>query len=329
MNSISENSQAALLLTAPLITGTSEIGDASPLSLSEYNKLERRLEELNQRPTDLLGQEQESILKELASLQPPERLESLLARGFQLTQALERWTARGIWLSSRTDEAYPSRLRSKLGDHAPALVYGCGEKELLEKGGLAVVGSRQADEETLAMTTSMVRLAAEAGIVVVSGGAKGVDRTAMKGSLDNGGAAVGVLADQLLRMATAPDCRDAIRDGQLTFVSLVDPAAQFNVGNAMQRNKIIYALADAALVVSSEVDKGGTWNGAIEQLKRFRSCPIYVNTSQKAPPGNRELVERGALEWPNPSNGEELKRLLAGPHERERRQRDQLDLFGV
>jgi DNA processing protein len=68
-------------------------------------------------------------------------------------------------------------------------------------------------------------------------------------------------------------------EGQLVLVSPYDPGAGFNVGNAMQRNKLIYALADAALVVNSDFEKGGTWTGAVEQLDKLKLvpgvCPIY------------------------------------------------------
>lgn len=78
----------------------------------------------------------------------------------------------------------------------------------------------------------------------------------------------------------------------------------------MQRNKIIYGLAEAALIVSSDVNKGGTWAGAIEQLERLKSCVIYVRADSDAPEGNRELQSRGALPWPQPQTADELKLAL-------------------
>jgi predicted Rossmann fold nucleotide-binding protein DprA/Smf involved in DNA uptake len=313
MNPISENTRALLLLNAPLIVGTAD-GDSAPiLTLSEFNKLTRRLKELAVEPVELLGPDRTELLKNLSPLMLPERLESLLDRGFQMSQALEKWSARGIWIMSRTDSDYPEKLKSKLKDHAPPLIYGCGDKSLLQSGGLAVVGSRDADEQSLDFTRSAGSLGAAAGITIISGGAKGVDRAAMQGSLEAGGAAVGVLSDQLLRMTVATDCREPIREGRLTLVSLVDPAARFNVGNAMQRNKIIYALADAGLIVSSDVNKGGTWAGAIEQLERFKNCTIYVRNDADAPEGNRRLQERGALPWPRPETADELKSALSTP----------------
>ena len=246
----------------------------------------------------------------MAPLFAPQRLEGLLARGFQMSQAIDQWGARGIWVKSRVDPNYPQRLRSKLEDLAPAVIYGCGREERLGTRGLAIVGSRSADEEGLAFAEAVGRLAAKSGVAVVSGGARGVDRAAMKGALEAGGTVVGVLSDQLLRMAVAPDCRDPIREGRLILMSLVDPSAGFNVGNAMQRNKMIYALADAALVISADSGKGGTWSGAKEQMERFHSCAVYVRVHPNAPEGNKELQKHGALPWPQPETVEELKKVM-------------------
>lgn len=310
MTFISEDTHALLLLTAPLMVGTGDGADAPILSLSEYNKLAQRLKEMAAEPFELIGPARAQLIRELSPLQSPDRLETLLDRGFQMSQAIEKWNARGIWITSRADADYPEMLKTKLQERAPTLIYGCGEKKLLHNGGLAVVGSRGADEQSLEFTQSVSRLAASAGVTIISGGAKGVDRAAMAGSLEAGGTAVGVLADQLQRLAVAPDCREPIRDGRLTLISLVDPSVGFNVGNAMQRNKIIYCLADAALVVSSEVNKGGTWAGAIEQLDRFKNRAVYVRTNSSSADGNKELERRGALPWPLPANVEDFKQTL-------------------
>lgn len=61
----------------------------------------------------------------------------------------------------------------------------------------------------------------------------------------------------------------------------------------MDRNKLVYGLADAAIVVASTDGKGGTWAGAIEALRRSK-IPIYVRASGCIPAGNRHLLELGA-----------------------------------
>ncbi len=100
-------------------------------------------------------------------------------------------------------------------------------------------------------------------------------------------------------------------DHRLLLVSPYDPAAGFNVGNAMQRNKVIYALADAGLVVTSDFEKGGTWAGAIEQLERFHFVPVFVRNGNNAGRGNSALIHHGGRPWPNPENASELGRMLS------------------
>jgi predicted Rossmann fold nucleotide-binding protein DprA/Smf involved in DNA uptake len=119
------------------------------------------------------------------------------------------------------------------------------------------------------------------------------------------------VADRLRDAVVAGDSREAIREKRLVLVSPFDPAAGFNVGNAMQRNKLIYGLADAALVVNSDHEKGGTWSGAIEQIERFHACPVFVRTGEGIPIGNRKLIEAGACPWPNPTTAGDLTTLLA------------------
>ncbi|MNJ38949.1 hypothetical protein D3C77_338090 [compost metagenome] len=70
----------------------------------------------------------------------------------------------------------------------------------------------------------------------------------------------------------------------------------------MQRNKLIYALADTSLVVSSDLNKGGTWAGAVEQLDKLKFVPVFVRTIGSSSVGLDGLLKKGALPWPNPQN---------------------------
>jgi predicted Rossmann fold nucleotide-binding protein DprA/Smf involved in DNA uptake len=167
------------------------------------------------------------------------------------------------------------------------------------------------NEELIHYTESVGRLAAAAGRAVISGGAKGIDRAAMSGALEARGIVLGVLADSLERAALARENRDNLMEHKLTLISPYDPLAGFNVGHAMQRNKIIYALADAALIVTSDFEKGGTWAGAIEQLERLHFVPVFIRDEDKTGKGNAALLRRGARRWPNPSNTTEFCQALA------------------
>jgi DNA processing protein len=311
---LTSNTQAILLLTAPLNTGRGETS-RDLLSLGEYNRLALILRQKQKQPADLIGADADELIDLCAQPFGRERLDALLGRGFLLSQSVERWNARAIWVISRADSRYPKRLKTRLKEDAPPLLYGCGDIALLEKGGLAVVGSRHVDDELISFTETVGRLSAEAHRTIVSGGAKGIDRAAMHGALQAGGDVAGVMADSLERAALARDNREPLMEGRLVLVSPYDPAAGFNVGHAMQRNKLIYALADAALVVTSDFEKGGTWAGAIEQLERLHFVPVFVRNGTNAGKGNAALLHRGGKPWPNPQTGNDLGMALVAAAE--------------
>ncbi len=312
----SVNTRAILLLTAPLITGRERRSSPpKPLAAGEYNRLARRLRELRRQPADLLGDSARPLIEECRLDLDAERICRLLDRGFLLSQAMERWGARALWVTSRADAQYPRRLKRRLREQAPPVLYGCGNRANLDAGGLAVVGSRNVDDTLIAYTEGVGRLAAGARRTLVSGGARGIDQAAMRGALDAGGTVACVLADGLERAATRREHRDALMDGRLVLICPYDPATGFLVGHAMQRNKLIYALADAALVVSAEFEKGGTWAGAIEQLDRHRFVSVYVRATGEMGRGLDALLERGARRWLNPDSAEALGSLLDTPPE--------------
>jgi DNA processing protein len=307
--SLSLDTQATLLLTAPLIAG--DVADnVNTLRPSEYVKLTNALAKSNHTPAHLLESNLEHLSTEVRAVIDDERYRQLLSRGFQLTQAQERWQSRAIWIVGHNDDAYPARFKDRLKDHSPPLIYGCGDAAILETGGLAVVGSRDVDPTLVEFTENVGRLAAQARRTVVSGAARGIDQAAMRGALEAGGKVVGVMADSLERAAAHREHRDLISDSKLVLISPYDPLAGFNIGHAMQRNKLIYALSDAALVVNSDYEKGGTWAGAVEQLEKYRFVPVYVRTCGDVGQGLEALQRKGALPWTNPTSSDDFEELL-------------------
>lgn len=306
MSVLSPNTQAILLLTAPLIAGR---GTPSPdlLTPGEYKRLARHLREIQRQPADLVSPGSVEIIRACQSVIDEGRLQRLLTRGFLLSQVIEHWQARAIWVVSRADPEYPRRLKARLREDAPAVLYGCGNIGLLETGGLAVVGSRRVSDDLIDFTMSIGKLAASAGRTIVSGGARGVDQAAMRGASESGGKVIGVLAENLEKTVMNREERNHLRDGNLVLVSAYDPSAGFNVGHAMQRNKLIYALADTSLVVSSDLNKGGTWAGAVEQLDKLKFVPVFVRTIGDFSVGLDGLRKKGALPWPNPQDVDSLE----------------------
>jgi DNA processing protein len=301
---ISRDGEAILLLCSWL--GLPKEADG-PLSQTEWNCLAQAIARSPlERPAAILGMDAGSLAADLGIPENlSERVERLLARTGPLAIELERLSSIGIWATTRADETYPGRLKAVLGAKAPPCLFAAGEPELLNLDGFAIVGSREIDEAGKEFADSVGRRCASSGLAVISGGARGTDRYGMAGALDADGQAVGILADSLERTIASRDVRQWIVAGQLTLISHLHPKAPFTVGNAMQRNKLIYAMALAALVVSSDLDKGGTWTGALEDL-RAGWAPLYVRDGDDVPPGNRGLLKRGALPFPEDADLRDL-----------------------
>ena len=308
----SDTSDAVLLLTAHL--SGSKDSSAKPLTTEEWGAFASWLKKQNAAPEHLLERAEDILRGWFNPKITTERIKRLLGRGSALGLAKDRWAQAGLWWLTRADEDYPARLKKRLGQASPAVLYGCGRQTLLSSKGIAVVGSRAASENDLSWTQAFGGAVADAGYSVVSGGARGIDRAAMFGALDKGGTVVGILADSLLRASSSKMYRPHLRSQDLVLVSPFHPEAGFTVGRAMQRNRYIYCLSDKALVVHSGI-KGGTWEGAIENIKR-QWVPIWVRQDSDGSLGNaallsvhhaqgppQEVIERiGAAEQPSESD---------------------------
>jgi DNA processing protein len=293
---LSDDGLAVLALcSAFALPDAAGAGDLAPFTLSEWNKLARQIHASPLKPpSSLQGRTAADLARELATpLDDTERVVRLLDRSGRLALELEGLFSRGVWAVTRMDERYPKKLRDTLKHQAPTVLFGAGDPQLLNRGGIAVIGSRNIDEAGTAFAQEVGRKAAAARLPVVSGGARGTDRLAMGAALDASGTAFGVLADSLERTVRQPDLRQMLLDGQLVLLTPYAPTAGFSVGAAMGRNKVIYGLADFAVVVSSAFQTGGTWAGAVEALKGGW-CPVFARDCANVPKGNRELLKLGA-----------------------------------
>ena len=315
-NGLSANTTAILLLTAPLV-----VSNRGPrvqvLTAGEYRKLRPCLASVQSEPADLLEPGADRLLAHCGAVVDEIRLRSLLNRGFLLSQAVERWHTRGIWVVSRADAAYPPLLKKRLKNDAPSVLYGCGVQEIMYSRSLAVVGSREVTEPLIDYTWRNASLIARAGLTIVSGGARGVDRAAMNGALEAGGRVAGVLPGDLERAVMNREHRNLLMEERLVLLSPFDPSLRFTVAQAMQRNKVIYALAEAGLVVNADFSRGGTWAGAVEQLRKY-FVPVFVRSTGDPSEGLTALQGRGARPWPEPEAPEAISEILGrccSPHE--------------
>src|SRR5690554_5595555 len=102
---------------------------------------------------------------------------------------------------------------------------------------------------------------------------------AMTASLNNGNSCVGILADSLYKAAYNPIWQQGLQSNKLALITPQYPESGFSTANAMIRNKYIYAMSCAAVVVCSG-EKGGTWEGAQQNLKQGWT-PLFVSTHEE------------------------------------------------
>lgn len=307
---LSTTAQATLLLTCYFSKAGNE--DAKPLSNLEWGRFALWLKEKNTTPADLLIPDPLPLLSGWHDRQiSQERIVALLSRGHSLALAMEKWQRAGLWVITRSDSEYPMRLKARLKTNSPPVLFGCGDKSLLNAGGIAVVGSRNACDEDMLFSQQLGAKAAAQAVAIVSGGARGVDEAAMMGAMQAGGDVIGVMADSLLKAATSAKWRNGLMDGRVVLVSPFYPEAGFNAGNAMARNKYIYCLADSSVVVHSG-KTGGTLNGAQENLKA-QWVPLWVKPTQDKDAANAMLVNKGGHWCEESIQHLELATLFAAP----------------
>lgn len=206
---------------------------------------------------------------------------------------VEELTAQGYDILPITHEEYPKQLKQNQKYNAPCVIYTKGNKALLQAPSVAIVGSRSADAKSLAFTERIAQKASAEGKVVVSGFAKGVDRQALDAAVGAGGQSIIVLPQGIMTFASGfKQYYQHIARGRVLVMSTFAPKAPWSVELAMARNPIIYGMAREIYVAQSD-DKGGTWSGVIDGLRKGR--PIHVRYPERGEKNaNLLLIQKGA-----------------------------------
>jgi DNA processing protein len=207
----------------------------------------------------------------------------------------QRLAARGIRWLARSDPAFPLGLQS-LFDPPPGLfLRGAADAGLLERPAVAIVGARACSAYGAHVARTFGRELAAAGLVVVSGMARGVDGEAHRGALDSGGTTIAVLGcgiDRDYPAAHAELARRITAEGLI--VSEYPPGVEPAPWRFPARNRIVAGLAQATVVVEARERSGAliTADLALEEGREVFAVPGEITSALSA--GANGLLRLGA-----------------------------------
>lgn len=258
----------------------------------------------------------EAILRANEKLKLKAEARDYLARDPDLAElgawALNAAKAVGARVVLLADDWYPARLREIA--NPPALLYVRGHLQPRARC-VAVVGSRNADEQGMEIARGFGDALARAGATVVSGGARGIDTAAHEGALWGSGATVAVLGSgiDVVYPPENGDLFDRIARGSGAVVSEFPPGTPPAPGNFPRRNRTVAGLSEAVVVVRATLQSGAliTANHAAKEGRPIFAVPGDPTDASAAGPNEllRTQAARAAasavdvlelLEWPIP-----------------------------
>ena len=236
-----------------------------PLTTAQFRKLARRVRDSEKAPAD-----RELELSDLTALGfPPSegrQILELLGSEELLNRYLSNGAKGGCVPLTRLTPGYPRRILDALGDDAPGCIWAKGDLRLLEGSGIALVGSRELHPENGRFARQVGTEAARQGLTLISGNARGADRTAQDACLDAGGKVISIVADRLCDHAPVKN---------VLYLSEEGFDLEFSTQRALSRNRCIHALGQSTIAAQCSMQTGGTWDGSVKNL-RFGWSPLYV-----------------------------------------------------
>ena len=248
-----------LLLTCPLGDPERKV-----LTVAQFRTLYSRGQSM-ERPTADRELTQEDLTALGYDRRLADRILHLLSEEERLDAYFRRSKRADCAPLTRISAGYPEALRRALGADAPGCLWAKGDLSLLREKKVALVGSRELEQENEIFAAEVGRQAARQGYVLVSGNARGADRTAQESCLASGGKVICVIADELQEKST----RDRV-----LYLSEDGFDIPFSAQRALSRNRVIHSLGACTFVAQSALESGGTWSGTAKNL-RFGYSPVY------------------------------------------------------
>ena len=241
-----------------LLTSSLGAPDRKPLTVAQFRNLARQVADANREISD-----RELEMADLEALgydsAMAARIYGLLGGVNQLRETLRRGESCDCFPITRLNPAYPMAVRRRLGLDSPGVLWAKGDTALLNRPAVAVIGSRDLCPENRMFAEEAGRQIAKQGYVLVSGNARGADKTAQDAALEAGGSVISIVADSLQKQ---PLVRNVL------YLSLDDFDAAFSPQRALRRNHVIHTMGNLTIACQCTLGKGGTWDGILTNLKQ-------------------------------------------------------------
>jgi DNA processing protein len=229
------------------------------------------------------------------------RFEAFL-RTFDEPACIRRLADRALRWVARTDSDFPGRLRSIHDPPVGIFVRGTAALDLLDAPCVAVVGARACSQYGTEVGLRLGRELARAGVVVVSGLARGIDGAAHRGALETGRtvAVLGCGVDRDYPRAHAALAAEIAAKGLI--VSEYAPGVEPAPWRFPARNRLVAGLADATVVVEARARSGAliTADLALEEGREVLAVPGEITSHLSA--GTNELLRLGATPVTSPAD---------------------------
>ena len=277
-----------------LLTSTLGDPDRRPLTVAQFRSLAKRVQEAERDVSardleiaDLIALGYDQVMAE--------RIFGLLSGTNALREYLRRGEACDCVPITRLNPRYPVAVRRRLGLDSPGVLWAKGDVTLLGLHAVAVIGSRDLQEENQKFAEEAGRQIAKQGYVLLSGNARGADKCAQEACLEAGGSVISVVADSLQKQQLR---------NRVLYLSLDDFDQEFSAHRALRRNHVIHSMASLTIAAQCTLGKGGTWEGILANLKNgWNPVCIYADGSE----ATEELQNRGV----QPITIEDLQNIAA------------------
>ena len=212
-----------------------------------------------------------------------ERIVGLLSEAERMMAYAQRGARSGCVPITRISDGYPRLLHKRLSLDTPGVLWAKGDRSLLNAPAVALVGSRDLHPENAEFAREVGIQAARQGYVLISGNARGADREAQEACLAAGGSVISIVADSLLHQAERKN---------VLYLSEDSYDLPFSTGRALSRNRLIHCMGMLTLVAQCRLEKGGSWDGAVNNLRAHWSALYCFDDGSEAA---RALADRGAV----------------------------------